>query len=269
MRFIAFSSKTERSIWSVGALLVIIFGLWDPRIIGSRPDTKKQLLFAATRFQSTESVRGASSADRSSMLQMNETNLRKNALKKSILLQDCTNQWRAVATKQIFDLRQIKSQPNFLTSLLFGPRSTFWAVSCPPKVLFFLKRFFLRSEIPCWRWYRECFPLELQPRNMLSKNVLPYPAVSEKWNVDIIYSSSTWTSITTWPEDRRYSQPDDREQHRREDRVYPTRWDSKMRLVRHPRWPKYPRGRYQVPDRKNTIQPPSTLPRNLDHVPPR
>ena len=58
------------------------------------------------------------------MLQMNETNLLKNAFKKSILLQDCTNQ-RAVAKKQIFDLRQEKSQPDFLTCLLFGPRSPF------------------------------------------------------------------------------------------------------------------------------------------------
>ena len=87
---------------------VVIFCLWDPTIIGSRPDTKKRLLFAATRVQFKEPIRGASTADRSSMLQLNETNLRKNALKKSILLQDCTNQWRALATKQIFDLRQMK-----------------------------------------------------------------------------------------------------------------------------------------------------------------
>ena len=65
----------------------------------------KHMLFAATHFQFTESMRGASSADRSSMMQLNETNLGKNAKKKTILLEDCTNQWRAIGTKQIFDLR--------------------------------------------------------------------------------------------------------------------------------------------------------------------
>ena len=37
---------------------VVIFGLWDPRIIGRHPDTKKLLLFAVTRFQFMESIRG-------------------------------------------------------------------------------------------------------------------------------------------------------------------------------------------------------------------
>ena len=128
---------------------VVIFCLWDPTIIGSRPDTKKRLLFAATRVQFQEPTRGASTAERSSMLQLNETNLRKNAFKKSILLHDCTNQWRAVATKQIFDSRRIKSQPDFLTSLLFGPRSPFWTASCPSKLLFFWKDLFFVLRIPC------------------------------------------------------------------------------------------------------------------------
>ena len=52
---------------------------------------------------------------------------------------------------------------------------------------------------------REYLSLELQSRNTLAKNLLRHPAVSEKLNEDITYSSSTWTSITTWPEDRRYS----------------------------------------------------------------
>ena len=38
-----------------------------------------------------------------------------------------------------------KELPIFLTSLLFGPRSPFWAASCPSKRLFFLKIFILRS----------------------------------------------------------------------------------------------------------------------------
>ena len=67
-----------------------------------------------------------------------------------------------------------------------------------------------------------------------AEKFLPYPAVPEKPNVVVIYSSSTPTSITTWPEDRKYSQPDDPEQHRLEDRICPTRWDSKMRLVWYP-----------------------------------
>ena len=37
------------------------------------------MLFAATHFQFTDSMRGASSADRSSIMQLNETNLRRNA----------------------------------------------------------------------------------------------------------------------------------------------------------------------------------------------
>ena len=52
---------------------------------------------------------------------------------------------------------------------------------------------------------REYLSLELQSRNTLAKNLLRHPAVPEKLNEDITYSSSTWTSITTWPEDRRYS----------------------------------------------------------------
>ena len=143
MRFIAFSSKTERSIWSVGALLVIIFGLWDPRIIGSRPDTKKQL-FAATRFQLTEWIRGASSADRSSMLQMNETSLRKNALKKSIDSSPRLHQSMEGSRRETNIWFETNSQPNFLTPLPFGPRSPFWTASCPSKLLFF-KGFILRS----------------------------------------------------------------------------------------------------------------------------
>ena len=59
---------------------VVILGLWDATTIGSRRDTRK-LLFAATRFQFKESIKGASSADRPLMLQTNETNARKNALK--------------------------------------------------------------------------------------------------------------------------------------------------------------------------------------------
>ena len=98
---------------------------------------------------------------------------------------------------------------------------------------------------------------------------LPYPAVPEKLIVDIIFSSTAWTSITICPHDSRYSQPDDPEQQRLEDRICPTRWDSKMRFVRYARWPEYPGDRYQVPDgEKYTIQS-STLPRNLDDVPPR
>ena len=130
-------------MWVCPPTAVIIFGLRDPTIIGSRPDTKK-LLFAATRFQFKESIRGASSADRFFMLQVNENNLRKNALKQSILLQECTNQWSTVATKQIIDSRQIKNEPDFLTCLLFGPRSPFWTASCPSELLFF-EVFLLRS----------------------------------------------------------------------------------------------------------------------------
>ena len=69
-------------------LLVVVFILWDPTIIGSRADTKKQLVVVRRgRFRFTESRRGASSADRSSMLQMNETDLRKNATPPPIILQ--------------------------------------------------------------------------------------------------------------------------------------------------------------------------------------
>ena len=125
-------------------LLVVVFILWDPTIIGSRADTKKQLVVVRRgRFRFTESRRGASSADRSSMLQMNETDLRKNATPPR-LFSNTTEQWRAVATKQTFDLRHIKTWPNLLDSLLFGPRSPFWTASCPSKLLF-LKSFIIRS----------------------------------------------------------------------------------------------------------------------------
>ena len=80
MRFIEFSSaKTETCIMGGCALLVVIFGLWDPRITGSRRDNKKQLMFAVTLIQFAESIWGASSAGRSSTLQSNETDLRNNA----------------------------------------------------------------------------------------------------------------------------------------------------------------------------------------------
>ena len=151
IRFIAFLRRQKETwcmMW-VRPPTLIIFGLWDPTIIGSRPDAKKLLLFAATRFQFMQSIRGASSADRFSMLQTNEINLRKNALKKTILLQNSTNQWRAVATKQIFDLRKIMSQPDFPPSLLFGPRSPFWTASCPSKLCSSLKDVFFVSRISC------------------------------------------------------------------------------------------------------------------------
>ena len=92
----------QKEVWCMMwvCLLLVIFGFWDPTIIGSRPDMKKLLLFAATRLQLMESTRGASSADRSSILQMNDTNLRKNAIKNRFFSKTAPINVRAVATNK-------------------------------------------------------------------------------------------------------------------------------------------------------------------------
>ena len=152
IRFIAFLRRQKETwcmMW-VRPPTLIIFGLWDPTIIGSRPDAKKLLLFAATRFQFMQSIRGASSADRFSMLQTNEINLRKNALKKTILLQNSTNQWRAVATKPIFDLRQIKSYLFFWLLSSLDPDRLFGLLLARRNACSSWKYLFFGLRIPCY-----------------------------------------------------------------------------------------------------------------------
>ena len=131
-------------MWVCPPTAVIIFGLRDPTIIGSRPDTKK-LLFAATRFQFKESIKGASSADRPLMLQTNETNARKNALKNRFFYKTAPiNKGQSPRNKYlVWDRKWVNLL--FFTSLPFGPRLPFWTASCPSKLLFFLKGFILRS----------------------------------------------------------------------------------------------------------------------------
>ena len=124
MRFIAFSSKTKRSMmYDVG---VPSYYCGHFRLVRSNdyrwPSRHEETVVVRRDPLSIYGMdkRGGSSADRTSMLQMNETNWRKNALKKSmVLLQDYTNQWRAVATKQIiFVLSQIVNLIFWLLSTL-------------------------------------------------------------------------------------------------------------------------------------------------------
>lgn len=76
---IFFEHKEKHVSW-VGVPSSYSFSASDIQVLTSnRPDKKKQLLFAATRFKFTESMRGVSRTDGSSMLQFNATNLRKNA----------------------------------------------------------------------------------------------------------------------------------------------------------------------------------------------
>ena len=129
--------RRQKEAWCmmwVSPPTVVIFGLWDPTIIGRLPDTKKLLLFAATRFQFMESIRGASSADRSSMLQKNETIYGRTHKKNRFFSKTAPiNGGQLPRNKYlIWD-----SQPDFLTSLLFAPRSPFWTASSPSKLLFF------------------------------------------------------------------------------------------------------------------------------------
>ena len=110
-----------------------------------------RVIYWAVHVSSSEKIPAPLPQDgSSSMLQTNETNLRKNALNKSILVQDCTNQWRAVVTKQIFGLRQIvnlifwllsSSDPDRLFGLLHARRSSslferneFLIATPPPKI---------------------------------------------------------------------------------------------------------------------------------------
>ena len=126
---------------------VVILGLRDATTIGSRRDTRK-LLFAATRFQFKESIKGASSADRPLMLQTNETNARKNALKNRFFYKTAPiNKGQSPRNKYlVWDRKWVNLR--FFTSLPFGPRLPFWTASCPSKLLFF-NGFDLRSTNIC------------------------------------------------------------------------------------------------------------------------